>query len=80
MNYLEDLDEYNDVMHNAYLVVINQKTIDSLYEDLKLSGKDYFTLPFDFNKPSSVLEILIDHYSDMEDYEKCAKLIHMKDV
>ena len=67
-------------MHDAYLVVTDQKTVSSLYEDLKVAGKTDFTLPFDFNNTASILDILIDHYSDMEDYEKCETLIHLKDV
>tara|TARA_R110002074_G_scaffold116259_1_gene247470 strand:- start:1436 stop:1687 length:252 start_codon:yes stop_codon:yes gene_type:complete len=80
MNFLEDLEELNTVMHNAYLVVTKKKTLDTLYKDLDVSEKEYFTLPFNFNDPNSVLDMLIDHYSDMEDYKKCAELINMRNV
>jgi len=80
MDFLEDLDEYNDVMHNAYLVVTKRKTLDSLYKDLEKHHKDYFMLPFDFSDTEVIIENLIDHFSDMEDYEKCAELVTIKNV
>jgi len=80
MDFLEDIDEYNDVMYNAYLVVTKKKTLNSLYDDLKTNHKDYFMLPFNFTDAKEIIEPLIEHFSDMEDYEKCAELINIRDV
>jgi hypothetical protein len=67
-------------MYNAYLVVTKKKTLNSLYDDLKTNHKDYFMLPFNFTDTKEIIEPLIEHFSDMEDYEKCAELINIRDV
>ena len=80
MEFLDDLEELNTVMHNAYLVVTKKKTLDTLYKDLDVSEKEYFTLPFDFSKTEIVIEDLIEHFSNMEDYAKCEELSKLKNV
>jgi hypothetical protein len=79
MDFLEDLEEYNNVMHNAYLVITKKKTLDQLYKDLEEEG-DYFSLPFNFSDRETTIENLIEHFSDMEDYEKCQELVNIKNV
>ena len=67
-------------MHNAYLVVTKQKTLDDLYNDLNESDKKYFSLPFDFSKTDLIIDDLIEHYSNIDDDEKCKELTKFKDV
>tara|TARA_R110002012_G_scaffold6501_5_gene30374 strand:+ start:2609 stop:2860 length:252 start_codon:yes stop_codon:yes gene_type:complete len=80
MEFLDDLEELNNTMHNAYLIVTKRKTLDSLYIDLNKSNKTYFSLPFDFSKTEVVIDDLIEHFSNMEDYDKCDELSKLKNV
>tara|TARA_Y100000361_G_scaffold144845_1_gene153352 strand:- start:6117 stop:6368 length:252 start_codon:yes stop_codon:yes gene_type:complete len=74
MDFLEGLEEYNTAMDNAYAVVTKQKDLDKLYKELNDNDKDYFSLPFNFSDTPSVVEILLDHYESLENFEKCEKL------
>ena len=35
MQFLEDLNEYNESMNNAYLIITKRKTLDDIYLFLK---------------------------------------------
>tara|TARA_R110000851_G_scaffold106911_1_gene226643 strand:- start:700 stop:924 length:225 start_codon:yes stop_codon:yes gene_type:complete len=74
MNFLESIDEYNTAMHNAYLVVTGKRSLESFTKDLSPM------LPLDFNNKGVLVDSLIDHYSDMEEYDKCDELSNLKDV
>ena len=74
MDFLEGLEEYNTAMDNAYAVVTKQKDLDKLYKELNDNDKDYFSLPFNFSDTPSVVEMLLDHYESLENFEKCEKL------
>lgn len=75
MEFLDDLEELNNTMHNAYLIVTKKKTLESLYKDLRKSNKTHFSLPFDFS-----IDDLIEHFSNMEDFDKCKELSKLKNV
>ena len=80
MKFIDDLEELNNTMHNAYLVVTKQKTLDDLYNDLRESDKEYFSLPFDFSKTDVVIDDLIEHFSNIDDDAKCKELTKFKNV
>ena len=74
MDFLEDIDEYNKAMHNAYLIVTGRRRLDSF------TGGISPILPLDFNNPGVLIDSLMDHYADMEDYDKCDELASLKHV
>ena len=74
MDFLEGLEEYNNAMDNAYAVITKQKDLDKLYKELNENDKDYFSLPFNFLDVPSVVDMLVEHYESLEDFEKCNKL------
>ena len=82
MDFLEDLDLYNRAMENAYYIITGKKTLDDLLNDLGEGTADDIALPFDpmreDGKTPDIVEMLIDHYEQHEDYEKCAELTNIK--
>jgi len=80
MDFLEGLEEYNTAMDNAYLIITKEQNLDSLYEEMNEDDKDYFSLPFNFTDTNSVIEMLLDHYESLEDFEKCIQLKSIRDV
>tara|TARA_R110002096_G_scaffold253633_2_gene446555 strand:- start:921 stop:1163 length:243 start_codon:yes stop_codon:yes gene_type:complete len=80
MDYLEGLENLNTAMDNAYAVITKEKNLDKLYKELNDSDKDYFSLPFNFNDKQSIIEMLLDHYEGLEDFEKCSTLSSLKNV
>jgi len=82
MDFLDDLDSYNQSMENAYLLVTKEKTLDDIYEELEQGMYTKFYLPFDplqqDGRNDSTLDLLIEHFSSLEEYEKCVKLTKIK--
>ena len=82
MKFLEDLDHYNQSMDNAFLLVTKRKTLDDVYYELE--GEEYteFYLPFDpishDGRDSATLDLLIEHFEELEEYEKCSELQKLK--
>jgi len=82
MKYLNDLEDYNKSMDNAFLIVTKRKALDDIY--LELENDDYteFLLPFDpissDGRDGGTLELLISHFEELEQYEKCAELNKLK--
>ena len=84
LNFYQDLALYNEAMHNAYLLITKEKTFDDIYYDLENGSSEPFYLPFDpidkDGRDSGTIDLLISHFEELEDYEKCAKLIKIKDL
>ena len=82
MDFLEDLALYDQAMNNAYEFITQNKTLDELY-DLIETKAEVYPLPFDptfeDGKTEDVLEMLIEHFTMYEEYEKCAELVKIKD-
>ena len=82
MQFLEDLEHYNQSMENAYLIITKKKTLDDIYLELENENYDEFYLPFDpvlhNGRDSGTIELLISHFEELEDYEKCAELNILK--
>ena len=82
--FLEDLELLNEAMENAYLFVTKKVTVDDIYNKYLSSGKfNRFALPFDptteDGRTDFMIDILIEHFTAYEEYEKCAELVKLKD-
>ena len=76
-----DLDIFSEAMNNAYLLVTNRISMDSLYQALE-KGVGNLALPFDptqhDGKSDDVLDMLLEHFVGSEEYEKCSELMKIK--
>ncbi len=68
-------------MLNAYIIITGEKSLEGLLdEDLSVVA-----LPWDPQEEKSIedsikdVDILIDYFSDQEEYEKCSKLVKVKE-
>tara|TARA_R100001463_G_scaffold79454_2_gene133899 strand:+ start:100 stop:372 length:273 start_codon:yes stop_codon:yes gene_type:complete len=81
MDFLEDLALYDQAMNNAYEFITHNKTLDELYDKVEDVFEPY-PLPFDptfeDGRSEDVLDMLIEHFTQYEEYEKCAVLLKIK--
>ena len=84
MDFLEDLELYNKAMDNAYLVITNRLKLEGLLEELDNDDLEEFSLPFNpflhDNISNEEIDEVIEHFSNLEEYEKCAELVSFKKV
>ena len=83
MDFLDDLEAYNSSMDNAYNFITKKITLDDIYEAAENDGELIeFYLPFDpiqaDGRDEATLELLISHFIETEDYEKCQELVNIK--
>ncbi len=82
MDFLEDLEMYEKAMNNAYDIITKKKTIDDIYFDLEDDMYDEYYLPFDpvteDGRTASIIDMVIEYYTNTEEYEKCAELAKIK--
>jgi len=83
MDFLEDLEDYNSAMDNAYNFVTKKITLDDIFEAAESEGELVnFYLPFDpldsDGRDEGTLDLLIEHFTEIEEYEKCQELVHIK--
>ena len=68
----------SDAMNNAYNILTGKESYDSLLYE----GVDRIPLPFNpFDKKTNwdkIIDTLIEHYIQLEWYERCAKLVELK--
>jgi len=83
MDFLEDLELYNRAMVNAYDLITKKKTLDDIYYALEDDTISEFPLPFDpiaeDGRNSSTIDIVIEYFISIEEYEKCAELVEIKE-
>jgi hypothetical protein len=83
MDFLEDIEDFNAAMDNAYNFVTGKVTLDSLVTDLSVEGVQTYILPFDPEKETGrdpeTLDLLIEHFENNEEYEKCQVLLRIKE-
>ena len=66
----------DESMENAYLILTKRKTIDDLIDE---KGDDTgIWLPSNNETQGDVIDVVIKHYSDREEYEKCSELVKAK--
>ena len=83
MDFLEDLEDYNSAMDNAYNFVTKKITLDDIFEAAESEGEEVtFYLPFDpldsDGRDEGTLDLLIEHFTEIEEYEKCQELVNIK--
>ena len=78
MEFLEDLAKYNQSMENAYMLIMGEGTVSEILD----ANVDDFYLPFNpleqDGRDDGTLDLLIEHFTQLEEYEKCAKLFELK--
>jgi len=75
----DEFELVDNAMDNAYNILTGKET----YESLLFEGVDRIPLPFNpFSKinHSEVCDMLIEHYIQSEQYERCAKLVKLKEI
>ncbi len=84
MDFLEDLEMYEKAMQNAYNLITKKKTLDDIYYELEEDLIDMFPLPFDpvseDGRSPAIIDIVIEHFTETEEYEKCAELVKIKNT
>jgi len=83
MEFLEDLEMYEQAMENAYALITKRKSLDDIYESFEKEGiVDKFYLPFDpmaeDGRSEDIIDIVIEYFISVEEYEKCAELVKIK--
>tara|TARA_R110001583_G_scaffold144156_4_gene296147 strand:+ start:627 stop:902 length:276 start_codon:yes stop_codon:yes gene_type:complete len=83
MEFLEDLEMYEQAMENAYALITKRKSLDDIYESFEKEGiVDKFYLPFDpiseDGRTADIIDMVIEYYTNTEEYEKCAELLKIK--
>ena len=81
--FFEDIELLNEAMENAYLFVTKKVTVESIYDKYLSEGSfKRFALPFDPTTEDGrtvvILDMLIEHFTETEEYEKCAELVKIK--
>ena len=84
MDFLEDLEMYEQALENAYELITNKKTLDDIFEEFESNGViEKFYLPFDpveeDGKTADIIDMLLEYFINTEEYEKCAELVKIKD-
>jgi len=83
MDFLEDLELYNRAMVNAYDIITKKKTLDDIYYALEDDTISEFPLPFDpiseDGRSDDIIDIVIEYFVSIEEYEKCADLVKIKE-
>ena len=84
MDFLEDLEMYDKAMSNAYDIITKKKTVDDIYFDLEDEDYNIYYLPFDptseDGRTPAIIDMVIEYYTSIEDYEKCAELVEIKNI
>tara|TARA_A100001201_G_scaffold2780_1_gene6913 strand:- start:2244 stop:2522 length:279 start_codon:yes stop_codon:yes gene_type:complete len=85
MDFLEDLEMYEEAMENAYLIITKKLTLDDIYMKFEEDGIiNKFYLPFDpmeeDGRSTDVIDMVIEYYTGTEEYEKCAELVKIKNA
>lgn len=82
MDFLEDFEEYNKAMDNAYDFITGRTTLDDLLNDMGNGLIATYNLPFNpelsDGRDSPTIDMVIEHFSNLEEYEKCEELMKCK--
>ena len=84
MDFLKDIEDYHAAMENAYLFITKEITMDTVYEDIEKGDVSHFYLPFDpmsnDGRDDGTLDLLIEHFTELEEYEKCQELTRIRNL
>jgi hypothetical protein len=85
MDFMEDLELYNEAMINAYNVITKKVSIDEVFIELEDEDEEElreFPLPFNpflhEDISNDEIDLVIEHFSLLEEYEMCAELVKCK--
>ena len=82
--YEEDLEIYGSAMNNAYSIITKEKTLDDIYFEFEEGDRYAFPLPFnpieEDGRTSDIIDIVIEYFTETEEYEKCAALLEIKNL
>lgn len=83
MDYLEDIEAYESSMQNAYNLITRKKTLDDVYDKLEDTQGEAYYLPFDpyteDGRTPDIIDMVVEYFSEVEEYEKCSELIKIKE-
>jgi len=85
MDFLEEMELYNNAMDNAYNLITGKITVDDLFVEFDESEDEDDVLPLPFNPflsekfSNALIDVVIDHFSHYEEYETCAELVKIKE-
>jgi len=86
MDFLEEMELYNSAMDNAYNLITGRMKLEDLFinfEEEEDAEDDLLPLPFNPFMTSKysddTIDIVIEHFSGLEEYEKCAELVAIKE-
>ena len=87
MDFMEDLELYNEAMVNAYNVITKKVSIEDVFVELEEEDdllEDLREFPLPFNPflhediSNEEIDLVVEHFSDLEEYEMCAELVSYK--
>jgi hypothetical protein len=83
VDFLEDIQRYEESMQNAYGLITRELTLDDVFFDYEDTGDlQNFYLPFDplesDGRDTGTIDLVIEYMSSIEEYEKCAKLLKIR--
>lgn len=84
MDFMEEIELYNRAMDNAYALIVGDMKLDEMMIEIDDEDEDDI-LPLPFNPFSgdrisdSMIDVVINHYTGLEEYEKCARLVKAKE-
>ena len=83
MDFMEDIELYNEAMMNAYNVITRKIKVEDILVILDEDEEfDEFPLPFNpfihEDISNEEIDLVVDHFSDLEEYEMCAELVSYK--
>jgi len=85
MDFLEEIELYNSAMDNAYNLITGKLSVDDMFIEFDESEEEEDILPLPFNPflteefSNALIDVVIDHFSSTEEYEKCAELVKIKE-
>ena len=83
MDFLEDIQRYEESMQNAYGLITRELTLDDVFFRYEDTGDlENFYLPFDplesDGRDPGTIDLVIEYMSSIEEYEKCTKLLKIR--
>lgn len=82
MDFLEDLELYNSAMDNAFNLITGRVLLEDMFIEMERGEDDILPLPFNpllvGTYSEDVIDLLIEHFTGFEEYEKCAELVKIK--
>lgn len=81
LSFSEEAEVLTAAYENTYLIITNRVSLEELLTDHLDSGEFLF-LPFDPGVPHTIdliIDDVIEHFEDCEEYEKCAELVKLKE-